>query len=1310
MTALSKTVLIAGAGTFSHLHAGDEAILATMANDLRSLAPGADLAVVSANPSGALAPYGIREIHSQDITQIINAAQASGLLILGGGGLFHDYGGVDLSNLLTKSHHGQGFYLGFALLATLLNKPLMMYGVGVGPLQSELGRSTVRLAFEQAHIATVRDQESKELLESLGIAGERIQVTADPAFNFQPAADERVEQLLGSIAKTSFARPLVGVALRPWELGVAPNYWEHEVAAALDRFLEQYGGAIIFVPFHRKDELPDSDRDVSERVRSRMKYQSQTMICADECRPEEKAGLLKQCDLVLGMRLHSLIFAIKFGVPAVALSYDAKVANVMTSVQSSEYTINLDALTAERLTALLGRAYQNRARLRALWQVRMAKLTYLGQENARLAANLLLHKVVSPPPLTAPTIEMIKGLLVKHTKRAYEFQASAEIMQVQLVEQNEGIAWLRSEMAVRNEAAQTLHAQLAEKEATQQALHAQATAQEQTGQTLLAQAADGAELSAPALTMAADNAAPTLTPAPEITAPAVVIETERAAPEPPLEAPAIAPEPEIIAPVITPAPEITAPAIVLEAEQAAPTSTPEPERVAPAETRQHIIISPESHRRVPILAPLFFDFEGNNMFFGGAERYLIELVRLVREMGYEPEVYQCARSAWVRYYGDMRVVGMAAEGDVTRFNERFHALVPEGALTIYLAFFLATPQCHPRSIGISHGVYWDYAVYQATPEAQQQRFNEIYASFTNVTQIVSVDTNTINWVRGIWLDLAHKFTYIPNFVDPEQFRPAPRRAEAAPQRLRILYPRRLSELRGFWLVADLIPEFAAKYLEVDFHFVGKADAREEAAARELTAHYPGRVQWYFLPPERMAEAYQQADITLIPTVSSEGTSLSCLEALASGNAVVATNVGGLPDLIISEHNGLLIEPTAAALRGALTRLVENPALRRRLSRRGRRVARDFSLERWREQWRETLRHYLPTPSAPPLAPVAAPVAFFPTAPGVSWELNQQRPHHLARQLAAHGIETFWSNPTGRQPSPAARLHIIAPHDDLYLKAPLLFINYPYHFERIAEFEQPFVIYDVPHDLSIQDQADAITPAPTGESARDYHCRLLKRADLVTTSSRTLRDQLRAQRPDVLLVPNGVDLEHFAKEEIVPAEELAEFAQPVIGYHGALAEWFDAELLSAVARLRPQYQFVLIGVAAPLEPLDELLSQPNVHYLGSVPYEQMPRYVAGFDVGIVPFHLNQLTAGMRPLKALEYLALGKPVVATPLPELSDWPGVLRARTAAEFAARLDMAVEQCSVIQDDPHISDFVAEAAWPVTVRPLLRAIAEQNR
>ena len=360
------------------------------------------------------------------------------------------------------------------------------------------------------------------------------------------------------------------------------------------------------------------------------------------------------------------------------------------------------------------------------------------------------------------------------------------------------------------------------------------------------------------------------------------------------------------------------------------------------------------NQQVPILVPQFFNYTGEQIYIGGAERYLVELCRLIQSLGYQPVVYQSAREEWTREYNGIPVIGLPSRGDNQKLNLLFHERISPDVLVVYFAFYLAFPHCNPRSIGISHGVYWDTGNNQPLID-QRDRLSAILDPIANLSRLASVDTNTINWVRGMQSYLAKKFVYIPNFVDLDQFKAD---NEDNSDRLVVLYPRRLYEPRGFWLVKEIIPEFVTKYPEIEFHFVGQAEPDAEVAVQELLSNYPRNVRWYTLSFEEMHSAYHAADITLIPTVNSEGTSLSCLEAMAAGNAVIASNVGGLPDLIISGHNGILIDPTVRGLTSALDSLCKDKLLRQSLGYQAQIVAKTFNINQWQESWTKLLKEFL----------------------------------------------------------------------------------------------------------------------------------------------------------------------------------------------------------------------------------------------------------------------------------------------------------------------------------------------------------------
>ncbi len=422
------------------------------------------------------------------------------------------------------------------------------------------------------------------------------------------------------------------------------------------------------------------------------------------------------------------------------------------------------------------------------------------------------------------------------------------------------------------------------------------------------------------------------------------------------------------------------------------------------------------------------------MFFGGAERYLIELSRVIKGIGYATNIYQCANSKWVRYYRDIKVTGLETGYDYNRLNKEFHLVAPQGVLTIYFAFHLAFPVAHQPSIGISHGVYWDDVEFQYSPYYARYGLKEILIAISNLSAFVSVDTNTLNWVRSTYANVLKNAFYIPNFVDLQQFQVRNRQPM---DRVVIVYPRRLNRVRGFWLMYQLVPDILQRFDNVDFHFVGRADIREEQAVNRLVRQFPTRVKWYFLPPERMHEAYEQSDIVVIPTIASEGTSLSCLEGMASGCAVVATTVGGLPNLILPDYNGLLVEPTADALQDALIRLIENSTLRADLAQRAIQVAKFFDIQIWRLRWKNLLMKYLPMRQ--PIVQQPQTAVFYPAKMELWQSATTYYLRRLAEYLADQGVDVFWVQ-SSRSESDHLRVHLLAEGDDLYLTNPLVFFD------------------------------------------------------------------------------------------------------------------------------------------------------------------------------------------------------------------------------------------------------------------------------
>jgi polysaccharide pyruvyl transferase CsaB len=379
---VSNRILIAGYVGFGN--AGDEAIAQVITGHLRERVPGAEITIVSGNPKHTSETYGVGAIGWRDPLAIAEAVRHTDLTILGGGGLFQDYWGFDPSAILTREHWGLSFYVAPALLSAIYGKPLMLYAVGAGPLLSDHGRKYTKVAGDIATRITVRDVGSKELFESLGVASEKITLTADPAFDLTPAPEaaelSEVREWKSRSAPGS-GGPAIAVCLRTWNFGADSTFCDREIAVALDQVLESEGGRILFVPFESGDDVY-----VANRVIGQMRHKDSATVLTRPCIPAMVAGIVSNADLVLGMRLHSVIFSLAAGVPFVALEYDPKVGGLAALTGLEEFTLPFGGIEAHVVAGRMRQALKESARFREL---AIGDLRIQARENAAIAAELL---------------------------------------------------------------------------------------------------------------------------------------------------------------------------------------------------------------------------------------------------------------------------------------------------------------------------------------------------------------------------------------------------------------------------------------------------------------------------------------------------------------------------------------------------------------------------------------------------------------------------------------------------------------------------------------------------------------------------------------------------------------------------------------------------------------------------------------------------------------------------------------------------------------------------------------------------------
>ena len=233
-----------------------------------------------------------------------------------------------------------------------------------------------------------------------------------------------------------------------------------------------------------------------------------------------------------------------------------------------------------------------------------------------------------------------------------------------------------------------------------------------------------------------------------------------------------------------------------------------------------------------------------------------------------------------------------------------------------------------------------------------------------------------------------------------------------------------------------------------------------------------------------------------------------------------------------------------------------------------------------------------------------------------------------------------------------------------------------------------------------DELSAFLGAPTELIAREKQ--LFGVADVIFTGGQSIYEAKRTKHANVHAFPSSIDVPHFeqARALKVEPEDQAGIAHPRAGFFGVLDERFDVTLMAEVAKLRPEVQFVLLGPVVKIDPA-ALPQAANIHYLGKKSYSELPAYLAGWDVALLPFALNESTKFISPTKTPEYLAAGKRVVSTPITDVVRGYGdaglVAIAATAEEFAQAIDAALAKPNDVTWEMNVESKLSEGSWDKT-------------
>ena len=349
---MSKIVI---SGYYGFNNAGDEALLTAILASLRAVEPKADITVISGNPGNTIAKHQVKSLYRFAAVRLLRAVGEADLVISGGGSLLQDV--TSMRSLL--------YYLSIIAAAKWKGRKVMLFAQGIGPIRNRFMRVLTRMVVNKADLITVRDRDSAEELERMGVSAVKVDVMADPVLMLNPESRVAGKTILKEAGLDPY-KPIIGVSVRVW-----PDNQRclKQLAAALGTLSEKYNAQIAILPLQVSMDLKDSQLLQSYLPDIRNKV----ALLQGDYSTEEFLSIIGSFRLLIGMRLHALIFAAVMKVPLMAISYDPKVDSFLKAI-GAQAVGTVETLNAAKVENAAGELWGQKPQMQEEHLVAMREL------------------------------------------------------------------------------------------------------------------------------------------------------------------------------------------------------------------------------------------------------------------------------------------------------------------------------------------------------------------------------------------------------------------------------------------------------------------------------------------------------------------------------------------------------------------------------------------------------------------------------------------------------------------------------------------------------------------------------------------------------------------------------------------------------------------------------------------------------------------------------------------------------------------------------------------------------------------------